>query len=54
METAEKAYREGADRREKRVGGGGVYSLGGLGEKGHEAGPVFSDSGKALAGGTIF
>ena len=54
MEAFEKDYREGTDRGQERMGGGGVYSFGCLGEKGHEAGSVFSDSGKASARGSVF
>src|SRR5439155_3540686 len=54
VEAVEETYREGADRREKRVGGTRVYSLGFIGEKGHEAGSVFSDPGAALADRAVF
>src|SRR5438094_7452054 len=54
VEAVEETYPEGADRRDKRVGGTRVYSLGFIGEKGHEAGSVFSDPGAALADRAVF
>ena len=57
-EAGWKALRKISDKRliegRKEWAGGGVYTSGGIGEKGHEAGSLFSDSGKARSRGSVF